>query len=327
MKRNEIITKLISEGFSERTLVNMNDKQLSLLSERIVTTTKALKTNPDLQVMAKSQDPNVPPIEVKETTLKGLSKPKKMEPKEEALPGLTIKGTTSPEKQTKEKVEDKETENSESNDNDTESKETPTGKKLSKREAFIEKMKNLKKNKKEINEWLGSLIENDYHCTTTKNEIMELIQTKLMEQHEAPVKEPATKPGKTVPEVEPGKGNPDRKSYPNPFKRPGKDPNPNPAPKFKHKGEYAEGVEVEPAPVKAPPKVDPGKTQPKPGYPDPFRRDNPKVNPRPKFKKKIPDFLSYKNIMSVNPSLKPSVNEDVKMLTDIVMKNLKNRKN
>ena len=32
MKRNEIIQKLISEGFSEKTLVNFTDKQLNDLS-------------------------------------------------------------------------------------------------------------------------------------------------------------------------------------------------------------------------------------------------------------------------------------------------------
>jgi hypothetical protein len=66
MTRNNIVKKLIEEGFSEKTLVNMGDKQLGLLFERIVTTTKALKTNPELQAMAKSQDPNQPTIEVKE---------------------------------------------------------------------------------------------------------------------------------------------------------------------------------------------------------------------------------------------------------------------
>jgi len=36
MKRNEIITKLIAEGFTEKTLANMNDKQLGFLSKRIL---------------------------------------------------------------------------------------------------------------------------------------------------------------------------------------------------------------------------------------------------------------------------------------------------
>ncbi len=36
MRRNEIITKLIAEGFSEKTLANMSDTQINLLSERII---------------------------------------------------------------------------------------------------------------------------------------------------------------------------------------------------------------------------------------------------------------------------------------------------
>ena len=36
MKRSEIVKKLISEGFSEKTLSNLNDKQLSALSERVL---------------------------------------------------------------------------------------------------------------------------------------------------------------------------------------------------------------------------------------------------------------------------------------------------
>ena len=36
MKRNEIIQKLVSEGFSEKTLVNFTDKQLNDLSTRML---------------------------------------------------------------------------------------------------------------------------------------------------------------------------------------------------------------------------------------------------------------------------------------------------
>jgi 5-bromo-4-chloroindolyl phosphate hydrolysis protein len=67
MKRTELVEKLIKEGFSEKTLVNFSDKQLNDLSERIITTTKAMATNPDIQKMA--NDPNKT-VEVKET-LKG----------------------------------------------------------------------------------------------------------------------------------------------------------------------------------------------------------------------------------------------------------------
>ena len=43
MKRKDIISKLMTEGFSEKTLVNLNDKQLKVLAERILTTLDAYK--------------------------------------------------------------------------------------------------------------------------------------------------------------------------------------------------------------------------------------------------------------------------------------------
>jgi hypothetical protein len=114
MKRTELIGRLLKEGFSEKTLVNFTDKQLNDLSERIVTTTQAMASNPEIQKLA--NDPNKT-VEVKEI-LKGkqnkidknkngkidaddfaiLNKEKKGETKEdvsEADMGLTIKGSKS----------------------------------------------------------------------------------------------------------------------------------------------------------------------------------------------------------------------------------------
>jgi len=114
MKRDVIVSQLIKEGFSEKTLVRFSDKQLSDLHERIVTTTKAMASNPDIQKLA--DDPNKT-VEVEEE-LKGkqknidknhngeidaedfaiLNKEKKGEPKEdvnEADMGLTVKGSKS----------------------------------------------------------------------------------------------------------------------------------------------------------------------------------------------------------------------------------------
>lgn len=70
MKRNVIVGQLIKEGFSEKTLVKFSDKQLFDLHERIVTTTKAMAANPDIQKLA--NDPTKT-VEVKET-LKGKQK-------------------------------------------------------------------------------------------------------------------------------------------------------------------------------------------------------------------------------------------------------------
>ena len=70
MKRDIIVGQLIKEGFSEKTLVRFSDKQLSDLHERIITTTKAMAANPDIQKLA--NDPTKT-VEVKET-LKGKQK-------------------------------------------------------------------------------------------------------------------------------------------------------------------------------------------------------------------------------------------------------------
>jgi 5-bromo-4-chloroindolyl phosphate hydrolysis protein len=70
MKRDVIVSQLIKEGFSEKTLVRFSDKQLLDLHERIVTTTKAMASNPDIQKLA---DDPTKTVEVKET-LKGKQK-------------------------------------------------------------------------------------------------------------------------------------------------------------------------------------------------------------------------------------------------------------
>jgi protein required for attachment to host cells len=66
MKRSELVKMLISEGMSEKTLVNFSDKQLSDLHERMVIDADKLK-DPKLQAIA--NDPNIE-VEVKED-LKG----------------------------------------------------------------------------------------------------------------------------------------------------------------------------------------------------------------------------------------------------------------
>ena len=114
MKRDVIVSQLIKEGFSEKTLVRFSDKQLSDLHERIVIDADKLKTDQKLKDLA--NDPNTE-VEVEEE-LKGkqknidknhngeidaedfeiLNKEKKGESKEdvnEADMGSTVKGSKS----------------------------------------------------------------------------------------------------------------------------------------------------------------------------------------------------------------------------------------
>ena len=117
--------------------------------------------------------------------------------------------------------------------------------------------KNMKREGVEIKDWVKGLVENkEFHSFTSKNEIMELIQTKLNEsdvmiQHGPKVKkghngipefmsydaivdaEPKTAPSKPAPQTKPGtRPTPTRREDPRktPF-QPG--PGPNPKPKAK----------------------------------------------------------------------------------------------
>jgi len=199
MKRDVIVGQLIKEGFSEKTLVNFNDKQLSDLHERIVVDADKLKTDPKLQALAK--DPNTE-VEVKEE-LKGNQKKldKNHNGKIDGQDFKILKG------QKKEVSKDK---------------------------------------KSDVKEWVESLAENNFHSFTSKNEIMELIQSKLNEsevmepQHGANVKKGhngipefmtydaivgnGTKTAPAKPKVDPGTKPAKPKT---PF-QPGPGPNPKP---------------------------------------------------------------------------------------------------
>ena len=134
MKRDVIVGQLVKEGFSEKTLVNFNDKQLSDLHERIVVDADKLKTDPKLQALAK--DPNTE-VEVKEELKGGQKKlDKNHNGKIDGQDFKILKG------QKKEESKDE---------------------------------------KSNVKEWVESLAENNFHSFTSKNEIMELIQSKLNE--------------------------------------------------------------------------------------------------------------------------------------------------
>lgn len=192
MKRDVIVGELVKEGFSEKTLVNFNDKQLSDLHERIVVDADKLKTDPKLQALAK--DPNTE-VEVKEELKGGQKKlDKNHNGKIDGQDFKILKG----------------------------------------------------QKKKEVKEWVESLAENNFHSFTSKNEIMELIQSKLNEsevmepQHGANVKKGhngipefmtydaivgnGTKTAPAKPKVDPGTKPAKPKT---PF-QPGPGPNPKP---------------------------------------------------------------------------------------------------
>jgi hypothetical protein len=214
MKRDVIVGQLVKEGFSEKTLVNFNDKQLSDLHERIVVDADKLKTDPKLQALAK--DPNTE-VEVKEE-LKG--KQKKLDKNHNGkIDGQDFKILRG---QKKEISEDKECKKCGCTKSECKCK------------------------KSNVKEWVESLAENNFHSFTSKNEIMELIQSKLNEsevmepQHGANVKKGhngipefmtydaivgnGTKTAPAKPKVDPGTKPAKPKT---PF-QPGPGPNPKP---------------------------------------------------------------------------------------------------
>lgn len=246
MKRDVIVSQLIKEGFSEKTLVRFSDKQLSDLHERIVTTTKAMAANPDIQKLA--NDPNTE-VEVEEE-LKGKQKniDKNKNGKIDADDFAILN---------KEKKEGEVEEGNYHNER--------SDKALEKSKEDFPQLKNLKKcdeckkeDIKEVKNWVKGLVENkEFHSFTSKNEIMELIQTKLTESetmthqfgpkvkkghngipefmsYDAIVSaEPKTAPSKPAPSTKPGtRPTPTRREDPRktPF-QPG--PGPNPKPKAK----------------------------------------------------------------------------------------------
>jgi hypothetical protein len=292
MKRNEIVEKLINEGFSEKTLVKFTDKQLSELSERVlgeqqkgsVVMKKATTNAVDVKKMT-DQGLNV---ELREKELVGnqkkidankngkidaedfkllLKKKKKEQTNEEeemdeSLHGIMIGATKEKLKKSlgrdpKDHEVEKELNKFVSawkKDNDKKSKKTKKCEDCDKPHKDCTCNKEYMGEGKEIKNWVKNLVETEeFHSFTSKNEIMELIQTKLNEsemmvQHGPKVKkghngvpefmtydsivaaaEPKTEPTtKPAPTKDPGTKTPPKKDpRKTPF-QPGPGPNPKP---------------------------------------------------------------------------------------------------
>jgi len=80
MKRNEIVEKLIKEGFSEKTLVKFTDKQLSDLSSRIIGESITNVASTDVKTQDELRKKKLPfQVYSEEKPSAGLSKKKKKE--------------------------------------------------------------------------------------------------------------------------------------------------------------------------------------------------------------------------------------------------------
>ncbi len=245
MKRNEIVEKLVKEGFSEKTLVRFTDKQLTELSDRLLG-----EQNKGSVVMKKA---TTPPADVKKMTDQGLNvelREKELSNKQKKNIDKNKNGKIDKEDflmllKSKKKCEDC----------DKPHKDCTCNKEYMGEGEYHEKRKEDGKNSvNETKNWIKNLVENkEFHSFTSKNEIMDLIQTKLNEsemttQHGPKVKkghngvpefmsydaivaaaEPKTEPGtKPTPTKDPGTKTPPKKDpRKTPFK-PGPGPNPKP---------------------------------------------------------------------------------------------------
>lgn len=143
MKRSQIVEKLINEGFSEKTLVKFNDKQLNDLSVRIFgEATKMIPKEKTAEITAAQKN--------KETF-------------------MTYEG----EVEETEKPTDKQLKALDKNKN----------KKIDSEDFKLlrkgKKSSSLKKENNEVKSWVGNLVNEKYHNFTKKGEIMELIQSKM----------------------------------------------------------------------------------------------------------------------------------------------------
>jgi hypothetical protein len=253
MKRNEIVEKLMKEGFSEKTLVKLNDKQLGMMAERMLgeqsTPNAGVENIPatDTQSIqaAKQQKKKFVTYEgdvseelkgnqtkldknhngkIDAQDFKILKGQKKKEVKEEKpSDGLSKEKKSEVVKKAKkggdvgkkgkgfEKIADK-------------AAEKYGSKEAGEKVAAAAMWKNVKREQKEVDEWVDSLIENDYHCLTTKDEIMELINVKLLEQDPA-IAEPDID---TDTEVDEPRVDPNEDPFIDPWKEPGVGPDPDP---------------------------------------------------------------------------------------------------
>jgi hypothetical protein len=273
MKRNEIIQKLVSEGFSEKTLVNFTDKQLNDLSSRMLSEQGAGR---GAVIMKKGSNPT----DIKRVTDSGMN----VELREKEEGGLNDVDTLKSDEITKIW-------------NHIKGGEEPSRKEMKldifkhmkKHDCTLNSLKEkcLNESQLEVNKWVHNLAETKYHSFTSKNEIMELISIKLNESevHEfgSNVKTghnglpefmtyDAITSSQPSPVIAPPKTKPGTIPKKTPF-RPG--PRVNPKPKAMA-AEQEIGEQKE-APTSAPPKTKPGTTPKK----TPFR-PGPRVNPKPK---------------------------------------------
>lgn len=262
MERKNIIQRLVKEGMSEKTLANFNDRQISVLANRmlreaITTTVDAMNKNPKIATLAKT--PGVDVQVVKETkkspgnSKKPLSKfqSKKMDTdKDGDIDTTDLKNLRSKKKEVTDKEKPSATisKKKKSQTVKTDIDDKDNGKKV--KESINKKpkavtgaamWKNIRKESKEVENWINRLIETEYHPFTSKAEILGLIEYKMgpgpgiAEPEIAPMVEPDVEP-----DIEREIPTPDDEPFYDPWETPGT--NPDKRPKFKDNNSMPEFI-------------------------------------------------------------------------------------
>lgn len=226
MKRIELVQLLVKEGMSEKTLVNFSDKQLAMLSERLVVKKDKLLKDPQLQAMSKTVDMEV--VEKKEKWIQKAIDPKKKGQLHKDL------GVPQDEKISKKDLEA-----------------------AAKKKGKVGQRARMALNLRNLNEWIDELVDKNYHPVATKADIIETISKKIKETAQPmpagkakighngtkefmEYNKPETKP-QEEPDIETIPAEPEEKPRERP-KHPGQRPDdrPNPAPKAKKKKDVKE---------------------------------------------------------------------------------------
>ena len=269
MKRKDIVAKLMTEGFSEKTLAGMTDKQLVILRSKILPEQYNTGVQPPVNV-SKTDVSTITqlkqqkkPFATYESEVKEIQDPKlgtksrDTEGKEATIKKLKFKIEH---EENKGKVEDakkllaKLTGDSKKHNTDLNERhggKSSTGAKShtpktdaggkpkddnddEKSKSFADQRWNAPRRKGKLKEWVNKLVVNKIYPSTSKSEIMELIHIKLTEQ------KPQEHPRITDPDIEdeptkekPGKGKPGVDPD-DPFRDPHPGINPNPKAKKKH---------------------------------------------------------------------------------------------
>jgi hypothetical protein len=255
MKRSTLVEKLIKEGMSEKTLVKFSDKQLSELSERMLSESDVMISKKDplaSQKIADAKKKNQS-IETYEDEMKEelIGNQKKLDKNHNGkIDGQDFKILKGQKKEVKEANWRKSFEKDVSrkdwkhfNADGEELKNEPRmkgGYSIDKEGKRHEARVNQEvKKSSEVKEWVEKLVENKYHSFTSKNEIMELISVKLNESDTMVQHGPKVKKGHNgVPEfmtydsiVDAAEPKTAPTTKPAPTKEPGTKPTPNKDPR------------------------------------------------------------------------------------------------